>query len=165
MRGTTNNPNSESPTNANASARFKFDNEMDRLWTNCKWLADSRNRNAAEPLPALTSTLVKPLHLALGLIFDGLREHTDPRLYTDKSDLPRTLELPLFWTAISRASGCGGIISQATTRLHDERLLQQCIGQALWKRLDGKNRRHEESASSNTKVSRKHEMSVLTRRQ
>jgi ATP-dependent Clp protease ATP-binding subunit ClpB len=134
---------------------------MDRLWANCECLAGSTTTtysNADQRLPA-PSSFVKPLHLALGFLFDGLREPSDPRLHTDKSELPRSLELPLFWTAISRASRRGDFVShlqEMTNRLLDERLIQQRIGQDIWQKLQETNQR-DERTSSGAEVSREHE--------
>lgn len=140
-----------------ASTSFRFDSEMDNLWTNCEWLAGGTYTNAqADCLPERSSTLVKPLHLALGLLFDGLHDDADPRLYAIDPELPRSLQLPLFWTAISRASGIPDDIAShlrdVTFKPHGGRLLQQCIGQAIWQKLKEDKDLHKEEnrASSDT---------------
>jgi ATP-dependent Clp protease ATP-binding subunit ClpB len=147
-----------------ASTSFRFDSEMDKLWTNCEWLAGGTYTNTqVDRLPERSSTLVKPFHLALGLLFDGLKDDEDPRLYATEPELPRSLQLPLFWTAISQASG---IPDDIVTHLRnvtsfkppDGRLLQQCIGQALWQKLkeDKDSHKEESRASSDTSVSYNH---------
>lgn len=140
-----------------ASTSFRFDSEMDKLWTNCEWLAGGTYTNTqADRLPERSSTLVKPFHLALGLLFDGLQDYEDPRLYAIDPELPRSLQLPLFWTAISQASGIPDDIAthlrEVTFKPRSGRLLQQCIGQALWQKLkeDKDLHREESRASSDT---------------
>lgn len=137
-----------------ASTSFRFDSEMDNLWTNSEWLAGGTYLNTqVDSLSERSSTLIKPLHLALGLLFDGLHDDTDSRLYTTDPELPRSLQLPLFWTAISQASSIpddiGSHLREATFKPHSERLLQQCIGQALWQKLK-RERGLENRASSDT---------------
>ncbi|KAG1745795.1 P-loop containing nucleoside triphosphate hydrolase protein [Suillus occidentalis] len=141
-----------------ASTSFRFDSEMDKLWTNCEWLAGGTYTNAQlDRLPERSSTLVKPFHLALGLLFDGLQDDEDPRLYATEPELPRSLQLPLFWTAISQASGIPDDIvthlcNVTSFKPPDGRLLQQCIGQALWQKLkeDKDSHKEESRASSDT---------------
>ncbi|KIK94228.1 hypothetical protein PAXRUDRAFT_828188 [Paxillus rubicundulus Ve08.2h10] len=84
---------------------------------------------------------VKPLHLSLGLLFDGLCQARDRRLFNNKPELPRSLELPLFWTAISRASSIerDDIALHLRTgieRFYDGRYLPQRIAQAIWDELE-----------------------------
>ncbi|KAG1769139.1 P-loop containing nucleoside triphosphate hydrolase protein [Suillus placidus] len=140
-----------------ASTSFRFDSELDNLWTNCEWLAGGSYLNTQlDRLPERSSTLVKPLHLAVGLLFEGLHDDADPRLYAVDPELPRSLQLPLFWTAISQASGIPDDIAshlrKVTFKSHDKRLLQQCIGQALWQKLkkDKDSHKEEQRASSDT---------------
>ncbi|KAG2366143.1 hypothetical protein BDR07DRAFT_1480578 [Suillus spraguei] len=130
---------SESPSAAGTSS-FRFNGEMDKLWTNCEWLAGGTYLNAqVDRLPGRSSTLIKPLHLALGLLFDGLHDDEDPWLYATEPELPRSLQLPLFWTAISQASGIpddiASHIHEVMFKPHGKWLLQQCIGQAIWQEL------------------------------
>lgn len=139
----------ESPTATGTTSSFRFDGEMDELWTNCEWLAGGTYLNAqVDRLPGRSSTLVKPLHLALGLLFDGLHDGEDPRLYATEPELPRSLQLPLFWTAISQASGIPDDIAshlcEVTFKPHGKRLLQQCIGQAIWQELKKDKDLHKE---------------------
>ncbi|KAG1896789.1 P-loop containing nucleoside triphosphate hydrolase protein [Suillus fuscotomentosus] len=127
---------------------------MDNLWTNCESLAGGTYLNTqVDSLSERSSTLIKPLHLALGLLFDGLHDDADSRLYTTDPELPRSLQLPLFWTAVSQASSIpddiGSHLREATFKPHSERLLQQCIGQALWQKLK-REQDLENRASSDT---------------
>ncbi|KAG2113984.1 P-loop containing nucleoside triphosphate hydrolase protein [Suillus cothurnatus] len=153
LRDGSNKSISQSPTATSTS--FRFDSELDNLWTNCEWLTGATYLNTrVDRLPECSSTLVKPLHLALGLLFDGLHDDADPRLYAVEPELPRSLQLPLFWTAISQASRIHDDIAlhlrEVTFKPHGERLLQQCIGQALWQKLkkDKDIQKEEKRASS-----------------
>ncbi|KAG1792322.1 P-loop containing nucleoside triphosphate hydrolase protein [Suillus plorans] len=137
-----------------ASTIFIFDSEMDNLWANAERLAGGTRLNTqVDGLSERSSTLVKPLHLALELLFDGLHDAEDSRLQTIDPELPRSLQLPLFWTAISQASGIpddiGLHLREATFKPRSELLLQQCIGQALWQKLKSE-QGLENRASSDT---------------
>ncbi|KIJ11483.1 hypothetical protein PAXINDRAFT_171734 [Paxillus involutus ATCC 200175] len=138
---------SESESSSAASPTFNFDHEMDRLWNNCEGLARD----------SLTNSKVKPLHLSLGLLFDGLCQAKDRRLINNKPELPRSLELPLFWTAISRTSSIerDDIALHLRTgieRFYDRRYLPQRIGQAIWDELERRKSEPTRNASSDGTV-------------
>lgn len=141
---------SESESSNVASSTFNFDYEMDRLWNNCDGLArDTLNSK------------VKPLHLSLGLLFDGIYQARDRRLINDKPELPRSLELPLFWIAISRTSSIERDdialhLRMGIDRFRDGRYLPQRIGQAIWDELEKRKSETTRNASSDGTVSYKH---------
>lgn len=73
-----------------ASTSFRFDSEMDQLWINCEWLAsgETYTNTQVDRLPEHSSAPVKPFHLALGLLFDGLKDDEDQRLYATELNCP-----------------------------------------------------------------------------
>jgi ATP-dependent Clp protease ATP-binding subunit ClpB len=117
--------------------RFSFDEDMDRIWAQCCDLVVSHQK-----VTNCAATLVKPWHLALLLLFGDLSKESDLRLYTDEPllSVSQTLEMPLFWTAISRVSSIHNRldehISSSVGRVKDARYLQQLIGQAFWKKVE-----------------------------
>ncbi|KAF8549023.1 P-loop containing nucleoside triphosphate hydrolase protein [Imleria badia] len=126
---------------------FAFDEDMDQIWALCCDLVVSHQRatNCA-------ATYVKPWHLALLLLFGDLSTEKDPRLYTDEPllSISQTLEMPLFWTAISRVSTIHNRLdehlSSSMGKAKDARYLQQLIGQAFWKKVEEESIKAEPAA-------------------
>ncbi|KAG9317885.1 P-loop containing nucleoside triphosphate hydrolase protein [Chiua virens] len=119
-----------------AAHTFAFDEDMDHIWAQCYDLAVSHQKATSRGV-----ALVKPWHLALLLLFGDLSNENDPKLRTAKVQLSvtRTLELPLLWNAISRASiihdRLDEHLSSAVRKSKDDRFLQQLVGQAFWKKV------------------------------
>ncbi|KAF8551523.1 P-loop containing nucleoside triphosphate hydrolase protein [Imleria badia] len=126
---------------------FAFDEDMDHIWALCRDLVISYQKatNCA-------ATLVKPWHLALQLLFGDISTEMDPRLYTDEPllSVSQTLEIPLFWTAISQASTIHNQLDEHLSSLigkaRDARYLQQLIGQAFWRKVEDESIRAEPAA-------------------
>ncbi|KAH7919634.1 hypothetical protein BV22DRAFT_851391 [Leucogyrophana mollusca] len=122
--------------------KFRFNEDMDRLWQNCVSLVQSGDTG-----------LLKPHHLALVLLFDNLRDVGDLRLlpHSEVPLLSNRFELPLFWLVISRASvelpqSLDDHIRMTTYRSNTEPSLHKSVGQALWVKVqEYPNPEHEAS--------------------
>lgn len=120
-------------TEASPSFSLDFDQEMDNVWGKCLYLVQSTRSFYDYP----SGLLVKPLHLALQLLFGNLVNVDDSRLHTTKTELPNALELPLFWTAVSQAIVIPDKLDHHLRSNSREQLhLQQKIGQTFWRTLE-----------------------------
>lgn len=115
-----------------AKSPFLFNDELDLLWERCIQFASSVN---GQP--------IHPTHIALTLLFEDLRQGTDPRLRL-RTDQHRgkVLERPLFWIAISKLSSPrrtesldDHIVETFTHRFEPSKPIQLFFGEALWERI------------------------------
>jgi len=112
-------------------SEFPVNYELQELWERCQKFAASISD---------THPRIHPLHLALVLLYDDLRDSGDPRLVC-ATDIPgQSLERPLFWIAISkvRKSTLPDFLDQhikTTTYKDKTEIPQVSIGQAIWTKV------------------------------
>ena len=113
---------------------FRFNNELDLVWLRCVHLAAS-----------VIGQTVHPVHIALCLLFEGLRSDVDPRLKgITENHYGKVLERPLFWSVISKLSSPRQaesldehILGSSETAVGPSKPMPVVLGQALYEKVKG----------------------------